>query len=144
MIAKKNVDREMIAAKFTELNRNLKELQKLRANKFVELSGSLSKQWAVLHGLQVSIQIIIDVGNHILAAIGEHAIEEYVDVIDKLGEKRIIPKKFAGRIRGMAGLRNILVHEYDVVDLKKVYEILQHNLNDFYQFTGYIQRYLRK
>ena len=144
MIAKKNIDREMIAAKFAELNRNLKELQRLRGDKFVELTGSLSKQWAISHGLQVSIQIIIDTGNHILAAVGVNAIDEYVDVIDRLGEQKIIPKKFAGRIRGMAGLRNILVHEYDAVDMKIVYNILQHRLDDFYRFTGYINRFLRK
>jgi len=144
MTAKMKVDKEMITAKFSDLNRNLKELHKLRDSRLSELASSLSKQWAVLHGLQVSIQIIIDVGNHILAAIGENAIDEYVDVIDKLGENRIIPGKFAVRIRGMAGLRNILVHEYDVIDLKKVYEILQKNLGDFYQFVRCINRYLKK
>ena len=70
----------------------------------------------VCHGLQLSIQVLIDVGNRILAARGENQIEDYVDIIDKLGEKNIVPSEFAQQIRGMAGLRNILVYEYASID----------------------------
>ena len=92
--------------------------------------------------MQLSIQIILDVGNHILASIGENQIEDYVDIIDKLGERKIIPPEFAKTIRGMAGLRNILVHEYVDLDLKKIYEILQNRLGDFYDFMRYVNRFI--
>ena len=49
-----------------------------------------------------------------------------------LGERRIILFEFAKSIRGMEGLRNILVHEYVDLDLKKIYEISQNRLGDFY------------
>jgi len=103
----------------------------------------LGKQWAICHGLQLSIQTLIDIGNHILAAIGENQIEEYVDIIDKLGERNIIPSEFAQSIRGMAGLRNILVHEYASLDIKKIYDIVQDQLDDFYKFIKYINQFLK-
>lgn len=83
-------------------------------------------------------------GNHILASIGENQIEDYVDIIDKLGERGIIPSEFAKSIRGMAGLRNILVHEYVDLDLKKIYEILQNRLGDFYDFMEYVNRFISR
>ncbi|OQX81996.1 MAG: hypothetical protein B6D56_00990 [Candidatus Omnitrophica bacterium 4484_70.1] len=90
------------------------------------------------------MQIVIDVGNHILAAIGESQIEDYTDIIDKLGERNIISAEFAQSIRGMVGLRNILIHEYSSIDLNKVYDILQNKLDDFYKFIEYIEDYLKK
>jgi uncharacterized protein YutE (UPF0331/DUF86 family) len=136
------IDKEMIRGKFQELTRYLKELENFRSMSWNEFSSSLPKQWMVLHGLQLSIQILIDVGNHILAAIGENQIEDYVDIIDKLGEKSIIPSEFAQQIRAMAGLRNILIHEYIRVDLKRIYDILQNRLGDFHNFIKYVNLFL--
>lgn len=101
-----------------------------------------AKAWSVEHGLQIAVQTLIDTGNHILAALGEQEIEDYVDVIDKLGERRIIPTTFSQSIRGMAGFRNILIHEYAAVDLKKVYHVLQNQLDDFREFAKHIDAYL--
>ena len=96
----------------------------------------------VLHGLQLCIQIIIDAGNHVLASIGENRIEDYTDIIDRLGERDIIPADFARRIRGMVGLRNILIHEYARLDLKTIYDVWQHRLDDFRDFRKYIEEFL--
>ncbi|MBU2573713.1 MAG: DUF86 domain-containing protein [Elusimicrobia bacterium] len=137
------VDKEIVSAKLAELGRYLAELERLKAFSFEEVSASLQKTWAIEHGLQIAIQVVIDTGNHILAAIGENRIEDYADIIDRLGERNIIPPDFAGSIRDMAGFRNILVHEYVEVDLKMVYQVLQSRLDDFRKFAGYIGSYLK-
>lgn len=138
------IDKEVIKEKFQELNRYLEKLEDFKNISWEEFSSSLGKQWMVCHGLQLSIQVLIDVGNHILAAVGENQIEDYVDIIDKLGERNIIPSEFARQIRGMAGLRNILVHEYARIDLNKIYEILQTRLGDFRDFIKYINQFMEK
>jgi uncharacterized protein YutE (UPF0331/DUF86 family) len=138
------IDKEVIGKKFKELKRYLKELEKSKDISLEELSSSLSKQWIICHGLQLSIQALIDVGNHILAALDESQIDDYVDIIDKLGEKNIIPVEFSRQIRGMVGLRNILVHEYVNADINKIYEILHNQLADFYNFMNYINQFIEK
>ena len=138
------IDKEVITKKFQELNRYLKELEDFKSISWHEFSSSLGKQWMVFHGLQLSVQALIDVGNHILAAMGENRIEDYADIIDKLGEKNIIPSEFARQIRGMVGLRNILIHEYVSIDLNKIYEILQNRLDDFRDFIKYINQFMKK
>jgi uncharacterized protein YutE (UPF0331/DUF86 family) len=40
----------------------------------------------------------------------------------------------------MAGLRNLLVHEYVIVDIDKLYGLLQH-LDDFKDFITAIEQY---
>lgn len=136
------IDRDVIAEKQRELARCLNELNSLKSISYEEYTGSLAKQWMIFYGLQQAIQHLIDVGNHILAGIGENQIESYADVVDRLGEKGIIPMDFSKQIRGMVGLRNILVHEYARLDLKMIYEVLQNRLSDFEDFQTYVRQYL--
>ena len=138
------IDKEVVMKKLQELNRCLKELENLKNISLKDLTLSLGKQWTVCHGLQLSIQILIDIGNHILASIGENQIEDYADIIDRLGEKNILPSEFAQSIRGMVGLRNILIHEYAKIDLDKIYEISQKRLEDFYNFIEYINQFIKQ
>jgi uncharacterized protein YutE (UPF0331/DUF86 family) len=109
---------------------------------FEEFAANPEKTWAVEHGLQISIQIILDVGNQLLAQRGENNLDDYTDVIIRLGNAGILPKQFAQRIKQMAGFRNILVHEYTEIDLKEVYRVLQENLSDFETFGKYVEAYL--
>jgi uncharacterized protein YutE (UPF0331/DUF86 family) len=41
----------------------------------------------------------------------------------------------------MAGFRNVLVHQYLEIDQKEVYRYLE-NLDQFYEFDGYIREWL--
>lgn len=136
------IDRNLINKKLRELENYILTLEGLRTYPISELQKNREKLWSVEHGLQLTVQLVIDMGNHILAAIGEQEIEDYVDVIDRLGERGIIPSEFAQTIRGMAGFRNILIHEYTAVDIKKVYHVLHNQLDDFRKFAKYIDAYL--
>ena len=74
------LDKLVINKKISDLDKNLELLKDMKNLSFEQLSGSLKEQWAVFYGLQISIQIIIDIGNHILAALKENQIEEYLDM----------------------------------------------------------------
>ena len=134
-------DIEILRKKLAEMDTYVNELQKLQTYSLDELRGNLTNLWSVAHGLQLVIQIILDVGNHILADRGIKALD-YTEVIDLLGQEKVIPREFAVKVRGMAGFRNVLVHGYSSLDVKKVYEILQKNLADFSQFALYIWSFL--
>jgi uncharacterized protein YutE (UPF0331/DUF86 family) len=138
------IDRDVAFDKLRNLKLYVDELKLLSQAPYEEYVSSLAKQWEICHGLQIAIQLVIDIGNHILAGLNENGIEEYVDIIDKIGEKGIIPSDFAARIRPMVGLRNILVHEYARIDIEKVYDVIRNNLNDFTRFDGYIRTFLAK
>ena len=138
------MDQNLILRKLKELKQYVKELERFKGQELSNAPEQLSTLWAIEHGLQLAIQIVIDVGNHILASIGETRIEDYVDVIDLLGNRKIIPPDFARSVRDMAGLRNVLVHEYTVVDLNVVSRVLNHRLGDFLSFAEHIETYLKR
>ena len=130
-----------ITGKLRELQRYVQQLREFQSYRYDEIEGDLEKIWAIEHGLQVSIQIIIDVGNHILAGMGKNQVRDYTDVLSKLGQYNVLPSEFAAEIQGMAGFRNLLVHRYTDVNLRQVYDVLQNRLDDFMKYIGYIQLY---
>lgn len=136
------IDKLLINKKLSDLNQNTAMLSDLRKISLESLEKSLKDQWAIFYGLQISIQMIIDIGNHILASLKENQIEEYIDIIDKLGDREVIPKTFSKKIRAMAGLRNLLVHEYGTINIQKIHNILQNNISDFEDFDHHIKKYL--
>lgn len=138
------MDRVLIRRRLADLQRNLQTMQPWRLVPHQEWVASHEKVWAVEHGLQTSIQIVLDVGNHLLADLGENNVEDYSSVIVRLGTTGILPIEFADKIRPMAGFRNLLVHEYAEVDLKEVYRMLRDHLGDFEDFGKHIEAYLSK
>jgi len=46
----------------------------------------------------------------------------------------------ADKISPLAGLRNILVHDYLDIDLEKIHSLLTNNLSDFTQFAREISK----
>jgi uncharacterized protein YutE (UPF0331/DUF86 family) len=63
--------------------------------------------------------------------------------IDIVARHKIIPSSFAKRIRPLAGLRNLIIHEYFAIDLDRIFKHIQ-NIEDFRQFQKYILAYLSK
>lgn len=136
------LDKPVVQRHLLELERTVAALRQLQGLTVSELEHSLEKRWAVEHGLQVAIQSLLDIGNHVLVAAGVNDIEEYADIIDRMGQMGILPEEFARAIRPMAGFRNLLVHAYTRVNPAKVHQMLQTHLGDFEIFCQHIQRYL--
>lgn len=138
------VDEELVRRQLAQLETTVAKLRDLRGVSAEEMRRSAEKAWAVEHGLQIAIQAVLDIGNHLLAAAGANDLEEYGGIITRLGERGIIPEAFAQRIRPMAGFRNILVHGYAHVDEARVAGILRDHLEDFQVFSRYVLAYLER
>jgi hypothetical protein len=64
------VEITVIERKLKELDRYLQQLSRYQGITGEELRQDLEKAWAVEHGLQLCIQILLDVGNHLLSGKG--------------------------------------------------------------------------
>ncbi len=135
--------------KYVNLNPKLEKLQEYLAylrnyqkHKIEELKKDHTLQGAVLHYLQLTIECVIDIGELLISELKLRKPEEAREVIKILAENKIIPDDFAERFASVAGLRNILVHEYADVDLNKVYDHLQNDLRDFDFYARRITQYI--
>ncbi len=126
------------------LDAHVNTLEKLRPASMEVWKEDIENYWAVLHGLQLAIQHVIDISAHILAGQNLSSPADYREALSELGRHKIIPVTFAEKIEGMAGLRNILVHRYLGVDPQKVFKAVDSDLDDFRTFIAYIEGYLRR
>ena len=107
------------------------------------LESDPDERWAVERGLQLCAQNALDIATHIAVSAGRDA-PDYASAIDIVGELGILPTEFAGRFRGIAGFRNVLVHGYLAVDLSRLHQLLNEGLDDFTQFARFVESYLRR
>lgn len=134
------------AVKINERLEKLKEyshfLKKYRSCSFNEFRKNDTVRAAVERYFQLSIECVIDVSEILISNLGLRKPESSKDVLLILGEVKIFPNNFLKHFVGIAGFRNILVHEYLSIDSKKVYNHLQNDLDDFSKFTKYIGKFL--
>ena len=95
-----------------------------------------------LRNLQLAIQVGFDAANHIVADQRLGLVEEYLDAIRLLGENGYLSVELAQKLLPMAGLRNLLVHDYLEVDRNRLYDLLRDHLDDFEEFATHIARHL--
>jgi len=136
------VKKEVVRRHLKNLEQSLVELQKLQGRSENDLRKDVAFCWSVEHGLQIAIQNVIDIGAHILSSDLKNEWNDYTEVIDKMGQHKMIPEKFSQKIRGFASLRNVIVHRYLDVNLSIIHDVLENHLDNFRQFIGYIEKYL--
>src|SRR3989344_6940260 len=111
-----------IEDKLFRLNENIKFIDDIIKKSDKDILSDRPLYYGLQHLLQISIEIIIDIGSHILAEKFSINPKTYADVIATLGEEDIVDQKFAAEQAEMAKFRNMLVHYYDNIDDKKVIE----------------------
>ena len=95
-------------------------------------------EWAVERGLQVAAEALFDAGNHILAGEFSEAADEYARIPERLAAHGVIAPATAGRLRSLSGFRNLLVHDYAVVDRARLVAGLG-RLEDFNAFVADVE-----
>lgn len=120
---------EQVQAKLALLAETLERLRALPQSSLDEFRADDRNVDAALHRLQIAIQILIDVGSHVVSRLGLGAPETSRDLLERLEAAGRIPAGSAvfGK---MFGFRNRVVHLYDRVDDALVYEIMTRHLDD--------------
>ena len=135
------VDRAVVRRHLLALDAALVTLEKYRALSATELAADRERLWVVERGLQLCAQNSLDAATHLAASAGRD-VPDYATAIDRLAELAILPHGFAERFRGIAGLRNVLVHGHLEVDLRIVEEMLATRLDDFREFARHLDAHL--
>jgi len=125
------VKRDVIAARLEKLRGYLQTLKAVQKNDL----GSFKKD-PFIHGaaeryLHLSIECLLDIGNHIIAERGYPKPETYGEILQILADNEVISGKLFGELEGMAAFRNVLVHDYLKLDLEKVYQVITDRLRYF-------------
>jgi uncharacterized protein YutE (UPF0331/DUF86 family) len=116
------LEKEVISRKLAVITENLKALEPIRGMPAKEYIDNVYKRKATERLLQELIEAAIDINIHIIVQTGGAAPDDYYESFIKAGEFEIISPDLAEKLAPSAGLRNRLVHEYDLLEHSTVLE----------------------
>lgn len=94
--------------------------------------------------LQLSCQVVLDILYLVIIEEEWEKPEDNQEAVSILFGKKIISENLASSLEGIAGFRNILVHEYGKIDRRRVYQYLLEKLELFKVFKKEILNWLEK
>jgi len=136
------IEPDVVRRKLLDINEATGHLRSWNPITIERLETDQQLRWAVERGLQVAAEALFDAGAHILAAEFQEAVDEYRHIPKRLLARGVLSQQTAARLTGLAGFRNVLVHEYAEIDLKRVHAGLG-RLEDFDRFVADVERWLQ-
>lgn len=133
---------EGVRARLLRLEEVVSELSDLTRLDPAALLGSLRDRWAAERGLQLGAEILFDIGNHLLSAHFGVAPESHEDILEELTRRGILDPDLRGRLKGLGGFRNVLVHDYLRIDPNLLRDSLSCAPRDFGDFAAALRRWL--
>jgi uncharacterized protein YutE (UPF0331/DUF86 family) len=125
-----------------QLETNIIELENFKKKYSIDdLNSEVHIQWALRYGLLESIQIIIDIACHVVSKFNLASPKSYSECLRILAKEKYISHSLSENLEGLAGLRNLLVHEYITIDTSKLYGLLN-NLEDLRNFAKEIKDHI--
>jgi len=138
------VDVAAVRNRLNALEEYVARLESKRQLSYEQMLTDWVTYYAIQRMFQMASQAAIDLAGHILSADYTRRVDDYHAAILALGGEGVLPKEFAQRFADLARFRNVLVHEYLVVDPAKVYQFLQTGLDDFRMYIEFVSEYLKK
>lgn len=133
---------EVIRKRLQKLDEYLATLRRMQSYSLEEFIGNPEHYGSAERFLHLSIEITLDIGNHIVADLGLREVNWYSDIVYALEEKNFISEDLREKWIRMVGFRNILVHEYLEVDRKIVYDVVQNHLQDLEEIKKVFAEFL--
>ena len=98
-------------------------------------------QDALILNLQRACQTAIDIAMHIIARETLGLPQNSKEAFTILETNKIINFGTSKNMKAMVGFRNIIVHEYEKLNIDILQSIVENNLNDFIDFSKDIIKY---
>ncbi|TXF13372.1 type VII toxin-antitoxin system HepT family RNase toxin [Pelomicrobium methylotrophicum] len=140
------VRREFVLRKLQLIAEDLERLVKFKDETLASLTGDAIKLAAVERLLERVIMRAIDINEHLISELGTGEGRStrltYRDTFLLLAGLDVYPQEFADRIARSAGLRNILVHDYNDADRKIVHASIKSCLQDYHRYAEYVRGFL--
>ena len=131
----------VIQRKLTLLDKQVRQLKKsLKEISYSNFAESWEKRSMTERALQVSVEIIIDVAERIIAIEGAGPVASAAEAIETLVHLNII--KSASPYVDMVRFRNLIVHQYEEIDPAILFELATKRLDDFRKFRDEIDQLL--
>jgi uncharacterized protein YutE (UPF0331/DUF86 family) len=136
------LEEAIVRRKLAVIVENLRALEPIAGFSREEYISDIYKRKATERLLQELIEAAIDINTHIIVTSGQAVPDDYYDSFLKVGELKIISRDLSEKIAPSAGLRNRLVHEYDLLEHSLVLDAVKLAEELYVEYIRQIEKYL--
>ncbi|MEX1112286.1 MAG: DUF86 domain-containing protein [Candidatus Andersenbacteria bacterium] len=132
-----SIDKQLVLQKCKYVIQDIERIRMLLDElSYEELASDEIKGTAAERYLERVVNRSIDINFHIVGETNNAPPDTYTDSFLLLAKIGVLSDELARNVAPAAGVRNILVHEYDDLDMQKFYASLE-NITKY--FPGYIK-----
>jgi len=140
------INKLLILEKLSKLVDYIKELDPILA---ADAGHFLVKEnYRDLRALERDFQLIVDgmieINSHFIKQLNLSIPDDYTNTFISLGQNKILPLDFSIKLARVVGLRNKIVHKYDIIDQAKFIDDLKNNGKQFKEYIKFIKQYLNE
>ena len=138
------IDPELVTRKLVLITSDLESLRSIASQGLDHYLQSRFDQAVVERYLERVVGRMIDINYHVITESGQPPPADYHASFMRLVELGLLEPEFAQRIARAAGLRNRLVHEYEEIDSRKVFEALDAALRDIPVYLARVNEFIMR
>lgn len=124
------VDRDVIFAKADAVKKHIKRIKTVPCENAASLQKNPDHQDIILFNLQLAIQNCIDIAAHIISDENMGVAGSTNELFYLLEENDYLTRDITEKMVKAVGFRNLIVHEYVNLELKRVFDILNNDISD--------------
>jgi len=132
------VDHDLIIAKAGSIRRNLKRISEKGAVDLDSFLADIDLQEVISFNLHLAIENCTDLAAHIISAEGLGVPGSGSEMFYLLEENGYLSRTLTEKMIKAVGLRNPIVHEYDKIDLNRLFEIINKDTKDINDYVASI------
>lgn len=131
---------EIIVNKLIKMEEYINELEKYKPQTYNEYKNKQLKRYAVERLIQLIIDLALDINNILIKKADKYPAQDYYSSFLELIDLEILPEEFAKDIAPSTGIRNRLVHEYEKIDDRIVFQNLDKLIDYYLDYIKYVNQ----
>jgi uncharacterized protein YutE (UPF0331/DUF86 family) len=92
--------------------------------------------------IQLIVECASDINNHVVIETANRPPEDYSISFVKAAQAGLISYELAEKIKGSAGMRNILVHEYMDIDDERVFNAIPQAIREYKEYINQVEEFV--
>ena len=137
------IKEKVIAERASWIEEMLRGIAALPLESYAQFIGDPRNVAAADSYVRRALEALMDLGRHILAKGLGRAASEYREVPRQLHAAGVLDEATSSRMSDMAGYRNRLVHVYDEVTPRELYEICTQRIDEISGVTNALMSWVR-
>jgi uncharacterized protein YutE (UPF0331/DUF86 family) len=130
------LDANVIRTRCHEIDQALDRLTRIRAEGRAAFLANPDARDIACYRLLLAIEAALALCYHVSARQLRSVPEDYAGCFAGLAKAGLIPDELSTRLQQMARFRNLLVHVYWEVDYGRVFDVIEHDLEDLRSFSS--------